>query len=85
MNQNTIKNILFNIAALSLGFVALTYLPISSGQLFGSLVVAGIGLIAVKDYAPRRQLRFEPNVSKPIGVVGTDHRDSSLSAALLAA
>ncbi len=82
MNQNTIKNILFNIAALSLGFVALTYLPISSAQLFGGLVMAGIGLIAIKDYSPRRQLRSVPCATMP--VVAHD-RTSTLSAALLAA
>ena len=85
MKNNLIKNVLFNIAALGLGFFALTYLPISSAQWFGAMVFAGIGLIAVKDYTPRRQLSFEPSTSKSNGANQTDHRVSSLPAALLAA
>jgi len=66
MKHTLIKNVLFNIAAIGFAITALRYLPISSIQLFSLFVMVGIGLIAVKDYSPRRQLRFTPTTVKPV-------------------
>ncbi len=81
MKTNIIKNVLFNIAALGLGFSALTYLPISTLQVFSLFAMAGIGLIAVKDYTPRRQLSFTPSAPKAVVVKITRRRVSALVAA----
>ncbi|MCF7688662.1 MAG: hypothetical protein K9N01_10200 [Cephaloticoccus sp.] len=85
MKTNSIKNFLYTIAALGLGFFVLTHLPISSTQLFGAMIMAGIGLITVKDYTPRRQMRFEPSAAKQVVTRTAPDHVSPLPAALFAA
>ncbi|MCF7688660.1 MAG: hypothetical protein K9N01_10190 [Cephaloticoccus sp.] len=81
MKHTIIKNTLFNIAAIGVSIAALRYLPISSTQLFSLLAMAGIGLIAVKDYSPRRRLRFASRPVKPVAQKAVRRRVPALVAA----
>jgi len=81
MKHSLIKNVLFNIAAIGLAITALRYLPVSPTQLFCLLAMAGIGLIAVKDYSPRRQLRFASRPVKPVAQKAVRRRVPALVAA----
>lgn len=81
MNSSTLKNVLFNVAAGAIAFAAARALNCTVPQSFGLLAVAGIGLIALHDYTPRRQVKIALSSAKPVARPVVRRRVSALVAA----
>jgi hypothetical protein len=81
MKSSFTKNLFFNVAAGLLAFAVLPYLPVSGSELFCGATIAGIAVIALNDYRPRRPLRIKVSLRKPAPVVAVRRRVSALVAA----
>lgn len=82
MKNSTIKNILFNVAGGVIAFTAARAFHIPAPQTFGLLAVVGIGIIALRDYSPRRQVKINLTAAKPVARrLNTRRRVSALVAA----
>lgn len=81
MNHSTFKNIAFNLAAITGAFAAAQAFHFSVAQTFGFLAVAGIAIIAFRDYTPRRQVKITLSATKPVARTVVRKRVPALIAA----
>jgi hypothetical protein len=81
MKSSFTENLFFNVAAGLLAFAFLPYLPVSGSVLFCGATIAGIVVIALNDYRPRRPLRLKVSLRQPVPVATTRRRVSALAAA----